>query len=266
MTDNMQGNLPTDSTLVAYLDGELPETERGELEARLRIDAALKRRLDYLATGARPFADAFDALVTGAPTERLQRNLAQARIKAVAGSWSRRPLATLAAGLLIFAVGAALGFGLLRVVQQPNEIAESVAADAWREVVAEYLTLYTSETLADIPEDAAQRARELSTIAGKLAIDISPDEVALPDLAFKRAQLLDLDGQPLAQIAYLSRFGPVAFCVIKDDQPDAGREFEERHGQRIVYWSKGGHAFMLIGKLPQSQLEALAETLDQRML
>jgi anti-sigma factor RsiW len=171
----------------------------------------------------------------------------------------------LAAGLLIFAAGAMVGFGLPLVAQRSNEIAESAAADGWREIVAEYLTLYTSETLADIPEDAAQRARELSTVADKLTLDISPDKVALPGLAFKRAQLFALDGQPLAQIAYLSSYGPVAFCVIRDDQPDAGREFEERHGQSIVYWSKGGHAFMLIGKVPRSQLETLAATLEQQV-
>jgi anti-sigma factor RsiW len=265
MTDNTQGDHPDDSELVAYLDGELPETERGALVARLRVDAALQRRLDYLATGGRPFTAAFGALLTGAPTLRLQGLLAQPRIETAPAGPNRRRLVYVAAGLLVFAAGATLGFGLPLAFRQPDDIVEPVAADGWREVVAEYLTLYTSETLADIPEDAAQQARELSLIAGKLAIGISPEKIALPDLAFKRAQLFDFDGRPLAQIAYLSRHGPVAFCVTKNELPDAGREFEERHGQSIVYWSKGGYAFMLIGRMPKPQLDALAATLEQRV-
>src|SRR5262245_5882049 len=177
MTANSQANPPTDAELVAYLDGELPVTERGALEARIQTDAALKARLDYLAGGARPFAEAFDVLLTVAPTERLQSVLAQARIRAASGGPSRRRFAALAAALLIFAAGAAAGLGLRLIIQHLYEVAESTAPDRWRDVVAEYLTLYTSETLADIPEDAAQRARELSTIAGKLALNISAENV-----------------------------------------------------------------------------------------
>ncbi len=273
MTDDTRENQPTDAELVAWLDGELPTAERGALEARLQTDVALKARLDHLAAGGRPFAEAFDTLLAAAPAGRLEDILAQARIRAARGGamggtrtgLGRRRFAAVAAGLLIFAAGAAVGFGLPRVVQRPEEIAETSAASDWREVVAEYLTLYSNETLADIPEDAAQREKELATVAGKLALDMSPDKVALPELTLKRAQLFDLEGRPLAQIAYLSSYGPVAFCVIADDQGDAGREFEERHGRGIVYWSKGGHAFMLIGKVPRPQLEALAARLERQM-
>src|SRR5207248_10153719 len=38
----------------------------------------------------------------------------------------------------------------------------------WRAVVAEYLTLYTTDTLANIPDDAAVRARELEAVGNKL--------------------------------------------------------------------------------------------------
>jgi len=46
---------------------------------------------------------------------------------------------------------------------------------------------------------------------------------------------------------------------------DREPSFEERHGQNIVYWSKRGHAFMLIGDLPRRRLETLAASLAARI-
>ena len=174
----------------------------------------------------------------------------------------------IAAAILIFLVGAAAGYFGPRVLPGAPSHEESEVADAsagWRQVVAEYLTLYTSDTLASIPDDAALRAEELSTVASKLAVDVSPDSVALPQLDLKRAQLFEFKGKPLAQIAYLSKEGPIAFCIIANGKPDAAPAFEERLGQNIVFWTKGGRGFMVIGKAPRDEIEAVAATLGSRI-
>ena len=133
-------------------------------------------------------------------------------------------------------------------------------------VVAEYLTLYTRDTLANLPDDRSRHEAELKSVGDKLALGLSVDKVALDGLVLKRSQLFNLDGRPLAQIAYLtSDDGPVSFCIIADAVNDRGPSFEERHGQNIVYWSKRGHAFMLIGDLPRRTLETLAASLAARI-
>ena len=133
-------------------------------------------------------------------------------------------------------------------------------------MVAEYLTLYTRDTLANMPDDRSLRETELKSVGDKLALGLSVDKVALDGLALKRSQLFDLDGRALAQIAYLtSDDGPVAFCIIADGEGNRDLSFEERQGKNVVYWSKGGHAFMLIGKLSRSALETFAASLAARV-
>jgi len=264
-----EADLPIDSDLVAYLDGELELAKRSALEARLAADAALRARLERLRGGARPFAGAFDILLRNAPEDRLAAILARAEAGAAIGVWrTRRRLALVAAAVFLFLFGAAAGYLLPRATESPGEevVAEVKPPDGWRQVVAEYLTLYTNETLANIPDDPALRAHELSTVGARLSLDLDLDKVALPDLRLKRAQIFELDGRPLAQIAYLSEHhGPIAFCIIADSETDEPRSFEERLGSNIVYWSKDGRGYMLIGKAPREALEAFATTLEQRV-
>lgn len=262
----------TDADLVAYLDGELAESERRALETRIGGDAGLAARLDVLARGGRPFDQAYDLLLRHAPAGRLEAMLAGiiARTTARPAAGHRPPdlrLARIAAGLLLFLAGGAAGVGLPALLPGMMGSAETEASEGgWRAVVAEYLTLYTSDTLAGIPDDMGLRAQELAAVANKLALDLTLDKVALPGLSLKRSQLFSLDGEPLAQIAYLSpRDGPVALCVIADGAGEEAQRFEQRQGRNIVYWSKAGHDFMLIGKTPRLELEKLAALLADRL-
>jgi anti-sigma factor RsiW len=260
--------LASDADLVAYLDGELAEPQRGLLESRLAADPALKARLELLAAGKRSFAEAFVPLLAAAPSERLGRLLAGAAATLAArtaGEARRRNrrLAQIAAAIVLFLAGAAVGIGVPKLL--PAGSPSEAIADGWRAVVAEYLTLYTSDTLAGIPDDPALRGQELAAVGGKLAIDLTVDKVNLPGLALKRSQIFTLDGKPLAQIAYLTPDGPLAFCIIADGTAERAPRFEQRQGRNIVYWSKGGREFMLIGKTPRPQIEILAASLAERV-
>jgi anti-sigma factor RsiW len=262
----------SDEELVAYLDGELSPADQGALETQLGADPALKARLDQLAAGNRPFVESFEVLLRAAPSERLQNILA-----GVVADWPARNagtglhrnyrLAAIAAAILLFVGGAVVGTSLPGIL--PLGESENVGApEGWRAVVADYLTLYTRDTLADIPDNTALREKELASVGGKLALELSTDKVQLPDLILKRSQIFALDGKPLAQILYLSpENGPVALCIMNDgDKPGEGLKFENRQGRNIVYWSKAGHKFMLIGNLPKSQLETLAASLAVRVV
>ncbi len=259
----------SDESLVAYLDGELPAEERRALDETLGRDPALKARLDRLAAGSPRFREAFDLLLQGAPADRLQALLAKAESAAAAGRapasrWNRQR-AAIAAAIVLFLTGAAVGVGVPLAVQQiaGPDVEKS---HNWRSVVAEYLSLYTRETLAGIPDDQTLRQAELANVGQKLALPLDVGKVVLPDLALKWAQLFQFDGKPLAQIAYLSpNDGPVAFCIIVNGQKDAPPAFEERQGKGIVFWQKGGRGFMLIGAMPKDQLELLATTLAARV-
>jgi anti-sigma factor RsiW len=266
---------PTDEELVAYLDGELEPAARVRLAQRIAADHELQRRLIVLSSGNRPFRQAFDFVLDAAPRERLDAMLAGLPLPQSPAAEGRPPsrswsigLRAVAASLLLFLAGLGTGWLLPTVaphlVGQPASVSEN---EEWRQAIAEYLILYTAETLASIPDNAAVREQEIAAVGAKIGMALSPERISLPGLSFKRAQLLEYDRRPLGQLAYLDpASGPVALCLIMDDSPDASPRTEQRQGFNIVYWSRGRRSFMLLGRMPIVRLQTLASDLSDRLI
>ena len=249
-----------DEALTAYLDGELPAAAAAELEARLAGDAAAQERLEVLRRG-RPPAEAFDAVLEMAPVDRLEGMLEAAGRSAPPRHGSFGALRAVAAGLMLIAA-AGLGYTLARVTA-PTEVAE---APNWRAMVADYVSLYTPETLAMAPPDPASNAHRLKLVGDGLGVDLTPDGVALPGLDLRGALLFQYDGKPLGQVSYLStEHGPVALCIIRNGKPDAPPAFEERRGLNIVFWNSGGLGYLVIGAIPKETIETMAGSLAARI-
>ncbi len=279
MTQAAPAGPPTDADLVAHLDGELPAEQREWLEKELARDDELRKRRALLASGGRPFGKAFEPLLAGAPRTRLLAMLeglpayrASGDVGArTAGSgplqgraWRR--LALLAAGVLLFLAGAVVQRTLPALREAVGVGVADEAEDDWRQAAAQYVSLYTPDTLISIPDEAAPREVELARVGAKLGIALPLAGVSLPGLMLKRAQLLQYDGKPLGQIAYLDpRDGAMALCIYADGQPDRAPVSEQRVGLNIVHWSSRGRTFMLVGHVPAPRLQELASLLSQRL-
>ena len=254
-----------DAVLTAWLDGELPAEDRAAVDARLAADADLRARLELLRQGARPFGPAYEALLAAAPAERLDAMLADAakrhggRDDRGSRPMSRRWLAV-AAALVVFAGGALAGY-VASIVMTP-----APEYPGWRQVVADYHSLISPETIAVISEGPEALSAELLAIGDRMALDLAPERLALPHAYLKRAQLYDYAGLPLVQLVYQSpESGPFALCIIANGRPDTEMGFEERVGSNIVYWYKDGYGYMVIGKgVPRETLEAYASEIAAR--
>jgi len=258
MSERKDGKPFSDEMLVAYMDGELSDAERDAVEALIGSDSEAAVRFEHLSRSALPFREAFAPLLAAAPAARLDAMLAAVPAvsapKAAAGIGRRGLLAAAAACLV---AGIALDrtvLGVARRLSGPDESAE------WRAVVAEYLALYTADTLSAPAGDHAAQAAQLALVGEKLGMTLTPEAVALPGTDFRRAQVLQYDGMPLAQIVYLHpETGPMALCMILSNAGAAAPEAERRRGMNVVYWSSATHAFMLIGRAPVDELQALAD-------
>jgi anti-sigma factor RsiW len=264
----MSAETINDELLVAYVDGELPPEERSRVNHALATDPAVKTRFDRLAGTPSP-KEPFDVLLAAAPEDRLAAILKETEAKVAQSPAPARPAlrprAAIAAAILLFLAGGAVGIGLQSAVLQTGGSATE-EHENWRAAVADYLSLYTTDTLAGIPDDPDERARELAAAGARLSLPLDVGKVVLPDLALKRAELFAFRDKALVQIAYLSQAaGPVAFCIIANGQKDAPPAFEEREGKGVVFWGKAGRGFMIIGNLPRDRLELLAETLAARV-
>ncbi|QKK24967.1 anti-sigma factor family protein [Rhizobium hidalgonense] len=264
---NTRDTIPSDEDLTAFIDGELTAEEAARIETLANEDEAVAERLEFLSRASLPFAQAFAPLLSEAPREKLEKMLAAIPAPASAKSGSppafatrRRFLGALAAALVAgIAIDRAV-IGIGRGLSARDENSE------WRAVVADYISLYTRETLAGPVPATDVQAAQLSAFDEKLGLSLSPEAVALPGIDFKRALLLQYDGKPLAQIAYLDpETGPMALCIVRSDRGPKPPDLESRKGMNIVYWSNGTHAFMLIGRAAADRMATIADGARGRM-
>lgn len=280
MSGSADSNLPSDEQLVAYLDGELPLEERAEMNRVLAGSAEARERLEFLRSGDRPFRDAFDSLLAQAPMERMTANLGLPdrtasrpvrRPTAPAASQGWMPMAA-AAAILLALVGGFIGGMLSPGLDTPTPVAaledegeqdEPVVAErGWRQAVADYQVLFTSDSLT--PFQGGESGLTLANAA--LGIPIDGVAADLGNLNFRRVQVLQFNGKALVQLAYLSHDGkPVSFCIIASGKPEQRIETEQRNGLEIVHWILAGYGFMVIGDVPQAELGPIARELMTRV-
>ena len=281
---------PRDEDLVAYLDGELSLADRQLIDQALSESAALRQRLEQLRQGGRPFREAFDSLIDQAPMDRLMAALPEPTLSASVISTSKatppRPandwqsIGVAAMLLLTLGIGFAVGYGtssdraaqrevalLAELDEMEAELEEAeAAADAapvvtakgWRQAVADYQMLFTTESLT--PDQGGGDA--LALASERVGLPLDPATRAASGLQFRRAQLLAFKDKPLVQLAYLGDDGvPVAFCIIASNKPEAETQYEVRNGLGIVHWIIGGYGLMVIGDLPEDRLSRIASEL-----
>jgi anti-sigma factor RsiW len=271
--------------LVAYIDGELGEAEHELISRALTRDAEARQRLEVLKRGSRPFGDAFDLLLDAAPDDRLQAMFNDILRKSARPSPISRPVlddtntivpmnlrrnadggvplwqlavaATILA--LVFTGGLAAGGFFNKTLQVTEQ------KRGWREAAAQYVALFSKETLEYMPTDPQQRQANLRQLETVMGLKLSADRIADPALSFQGSQLLQLDGKPLAQIAYL-RNGetPVALCITRTSNGPATPVREQRHGLNIIHWVANGYGFMVIGAVPEPELEQIANNIRTR--
>lgn len=263
MTRYEDRDMPSDELLVAFMDGELGSPERERIEALIEKDERVAERFELLARSNLPFAEAFQPLLDKAPTAKLEamlQDISTVQRRKTAGM-TRRGFLSAAAACLV------AGIGIDRAaVYAHRELTKPSEGEEWRAVVAEYLALYTTDTLSAPAGDHDAQAAQLSGVGMSLGLALTPETVAIPGVDFRRAQVLQYDGKPLAQIAYLDpQTGPMALCIIMSDRGAAEPDMERRRGMNVVYWSNATHAFMLIGHDSADRMKNLADSVRAKL-
>ena len=279
MTGSVDHNAPTDAWLVAYLDGALDEQQTSELRQVLVQNAELSQRLALLQGGSRDFKAAFEPLLDVAPDEKMQAMLSELiatsspqQVSAQADNVvSLRPTSkSMWQGFTGMAAAAGIAMavfsgGVYTGWQTGEPPVAQKAKIGWRQAVAQYVSLYTRQTLAGYPVDPAAQKEGWQRVSKVLGAKFNGKKARIDDLDLKGTQVLQLKGKPLVQIAYLHKGEtPVALCIIKSKKPSAGQKTEQRMGLNIVHWVEGGFGYMLIGKVPQNELQKIAAPLVAR--
>lgn len=252
-----------DEILVAYLDDELSADQRRQIEERLSQDPQLAARLAHLDRASLPFSAAYAGMLAQAPVARLKAGL-----ETLAAGTSTSPAPALrqqgvSRRHLLAAAVACLAVGGLAGRLSARLAGREAPDDSWRGLVAQYMSLYTNETFADMPESLALQHRQLRNIGARLGLPLEPSRIMLPGTELKFARMLRYERRPIAQIAYLDdSYGPLAFCITTaDGAGNHGAQSEVRREMNVVYWTAQNHQFMLIGHNPAPEMKALAQRL-----
>ncbi|MDT3309876.1 transcriptional regulator [Pseudomonas sp. rhizo66] len=249
-------NTPSDEQLVAYLDGELDGDDRQQLDNAIAEDSLLSLRVQWLSRSNLPYKNAYDELAQQAPLDRLQARLDAIPSPEKPGLSRRWFIGGAAAALLAGGVLADRLFLGWHAAQSNN----------WRALVGDYMALYVPQTLDHLPTDEAAQRAQLRTIDARLGLNLAPATLKLPDAEFKRAQMLEYDGVPIAQIVYLdAKHGPLALCVTRSNSGSQPLAHERRREMNVVYWTERQHSWMLIGHDAPVALEDKAKLLKSRL-
>ena len=258
--------------LSAYIDGEIGEAERSELDALLARDEDAKALFERLKAGSSFGDTAFEdflhdpvplALVrqikqgpgTNPKTERIATTTATVRHTR---AWPRM----LAASVALVLLGAGAGFivGTANSVSEPAEVA---AARGWLDDIADYHRIYSrqKEHLVEVP---ASEAPKIETwLAASVGVPFKIPQLSGKGLTFEGARLLVANGKPVAQLVYRSAEGEIfAICFLKSTTGPQSDDFDEsiRDDLGMVSWQRGGASFVLVGPSSHVGMQDIAES------
>jgi len=245
-----------DEAIVAWLDGEMSPDEVAQFERDLATEPALAERVAPFRDSRLDFEQAFAPLLQLAPQQRMAQRLAAMSSPAATPSrgFSRRAL--IAASVSFLLVGSGIGF-LARPDKDEADESQNI-----RDLEARYMSLYSAETLADIPNDRATLQRGLDRTRLDLGLHIDPRQLRLAGAELKMVRILRYDRTSIAQIAWLHNdYGPMALCISPAQGDHAPVAREQRHGMHLAWWTHNGYQYVLIGRNPPTQLTAAAEAL-----
>lgn len=251
----------SDEAITAWLDGEMQAHDAQRFEAALEQDEQLAQRTELLRLNQDDFASAFAPLLNAAPQSRMEEQLAnllsqQPATTDKATGVSRRSL--IAASLSFLVIGSGLGY-----FARPTPISLS-ESEKIRDLEAQYMSLYSAETLLDADSSASALQRGLVRTAQDIGLQTNERQLALPGAELKMVRMLRYDSTSIAQIAWMhADFGPMALCISPDSHPASTElNHEQRHSMNLIWWHSGRYQFVLIGRNPASQLRQNALTLQ----
>jgi anti-sigma factor RsiW len=261
----------TDETLTAFLDGELDEAAAAEVSRELETNAALKVRLSALDLNLASIRKDYGELANSAPLDALRSAIQINPVLQAANSnakgWSNPAIAAACAACLTFGVFVSpIVSSFVPGLKNPVTDIAGTAQKSWRQSVAEYQALYAAETLTLNPQDPLRQDETLAKLSARVGVPLERERLQLDKASFQRGQLLNFDGHPLVQLAFLyDGDKPVAVCLIANGAKDAAPASEVRKGMPLVHWARGGVSYMVIGQIEPGELTAMAGTLQSRI-
>jgi len=242
---------PSDERLIAYLDGELDESQHDAVALELERDPQLRDLAGRLSESAALLRAACDEtlhepvperLIAAARGETKTVDLAAVRKKRWTARFGDRrfwigvPIAASLFGLL---VGTSLGY--FAHPEQPVDSNGSNIANIFT-----YYDISLKYGASDVPgsDPDVQKAMQ------KLPSDLRLPNLKPWGLAFQGARVISIEGHQATQLYYTTdnkALGPLTVVVGTSTKPDLAPTFSSRDNVNLLYWRHHGHSYALVG-------------------
>lgn len=241
--------------LHAYVDGQLTPQARRRVTARLAADSQAQRQVDdYTA-----LRDGLRALYGPVAQEPVPPRLLR---KPRWRQW-QRPLAAMAASLMLLVAGGLLGVQLERGHLTVSPIGTPSIV---REAAMAY-TVYTPEVRhpVEVPGDQAQHL--VTWLSKRMGVPVQAPQLDTLGFGLVGGRLLASDDGPGALLMYENAQGQrvvLYACLNEDHERDSAFRFGQEDGVSVFHWLEGPLSYAVAGELDRGGLLALAEAIYQQ--
>lgn len=248
----------TDADLHAYVDGQLNEDRRAEVEAYVAETPAAAVRLQAYREQNRALHEFFDPVLREPVPERM---LLPQRLTPLRGGRFLRH--QYAAVLLAALVGGAIGWIARAPAESPRFARPSLAQQA---AVAH--VVYAPDVRHPVEVTADQEAHLVQWLSRRVGTPLRAPHLAEIGYELVGGRLLPSDSGPAAQFMYQDASGRRLTLYVRGVDP-GGRETAFRYAQEggvgVFYWVEGSLAYALSGELDKQQLLQVAHAIHEAL-
>ncbi|WP_114857505.1 anti-sigma factor family protein [Azospirillum brasilense] len=246
----------TEAELHAWMDGELPEERRGEVERHLAGNPDLARRFDRYRAQRAMLKNTFGPLIDRPLPAALVPPYARATGRPAVRPRRWLPALAAAAVLLVFIAGGAGGWWLRGWSGGAGGGGAAFVADA----VAAH-RVFAVEVRHPVEVGADQEAHLVGWLSKRLGKPLRAPRLAATGYDLVGGRLLSDARGPAAQLMYQDAAGRRITLYIRpaSDAPDTSFRFAQDGNVQAFYWRDNGLAWAVTGDLDRVTLSAIAE-------
>jgi anti-sigma factor RsiW len=271
-----------DTTLGAYVDGELPLSAAAAIARAEASDPALRARIEALRALGAAARNSFATIEREALPAALAHRLDQVTAARTGTGENRsarwlasllgRPLVRRLAGAcaaILLALGAgAYASGLLQVGTTPSD---ETYEDGWIEQVKRsydiYADIFRREARPMVDVDGLDGGAELGAWFGpKLNRTLAVPDLSPHGLTLMGGRLVIVAGQPSAQFLYVTADGfPFALSVVPSAGSDQRVSARQHESVTLLHWRAKNYGYALIGNLAPDAMRSLADEIAPQL-
>ncbi|WP_265946490.1 anti-sigma factor family protein [Dechloromonas sp. A34] len=251
----------TEADLHAYVDGRLPESRWGEIEAYLAVHPDEAERLQAYREQKAALRTLFDP-VLDEPLPAAMRELAE--LPPAGAGAPHRPLLTrwslqrIAASLVIAMLGGAAGWLGHGQYQASERLAQVVPLS--RQAAVAHV-VYSPDLRRPVEVTAEQEDQLVKWLSKRLGTPVSPPKLGAIGYELVGGRLLPGNSGPVAQFMYQEGSGQRLTLYVSTENTvrrDTGFRFAREGEINVFYWVDGKFGYALSGSIAKGELAKVA--------